>query len=203
MTDAVGLRERKKARTRDALHDAALELFNRNGFEQTTVEDIADACEVSPRTFFRYFPTKEAVLWSDADDRCGRLLTAMAAQPAGVTPFGALLAGSLALAEDYGAERARLALRKKVLSSSTQLLASGAERQRGWEDAVVQLLSDRTASEGVVASPFELRLVAAAGLAALRVAVDEWLADETPGDLPQLVCDAFRRVGVGLDPASR
>src|SRR6476660_7056606 len=126
MSDAVGLRERKKARTRDALHDAALELFNRNGFEQTTVEEIADACEVSPRTFFRYFPTKEAVLWSDADDRCGRLLAAMAGQPARVTPFGALLAGSLALAEDYGAERARLALRKRVLSSSTQLLASSA-----------------------------------------------------------------------------
>ena len=144
----VGLRERKKARTRDALRDASLQLFHRDGFEQTTIEDIADACEVSPRTFFRYFPTKEDVLFSDADERCGRLLTTIAAQPPDVGPLPALLAGALAVADDYGAERARLVLRKRVLTSSPQLRASSAERQRGWEDAAVQLLAERAAARG-------------------------------------------------------
>ena len=195
----VGLRERKKARTRDALRDASLQLFHRDGFEQTTIEDIADACEVSPRTFFRYFPTKEDVLFSDADERCGRLLTTIAAQPPDVGPLPALLAGALAVADDYGAERARLVLRKRVLTSSPQLRASSAERQRGWEDAAVQLLAQRAAAQGLDASPFELRLVVATGLAALRVALDEWLDGDDTGDIAELVEEAFRRVGYGLE----
>jgi len=199
MTSTVGLRERKKARTRDALRDAALQLFHRDGFEQTTIEDIADACEVSPRTFFRYFPTKEDLLFSDADDRCGRLLTTIAAQPPDVGPLPALLAGALAVADDYGAERARLVLRKRVLTSSPQLRASSAERQRGWEDAAVQLLAQRAAAQGLDASPFELRLVVATGLAALRVALDEWLDGDDSGDITRLVEEAFRRVGYGLE----
>ena len=57
-------------------------LFARQGFDGTTVEEIADACEVSPRTFFRYFPTKEDVLFADAEARRERLLAVLADQPA-------------------------------------------------------------------------------------------------------------------------
>src|SRR5690349_2906789 len=131
---AGGLRERKKAQTREALGDAALELFNDRGFEQTTVEDIAEACDVSPRTFFRYFRTKEDVLFAESDERCGRLLTTIRVEPLDAPPLQAVLAGSLAVAEDYRAERERLIVRRRVLSSTPHLRASSAERQRGWED---------------------------------------------------------------------
>ena len=70
MATEAGLRERKKQRTRQALIDAAVRLFEERGYDQTTVADIAAAAEVSTRTFFLHFPTKEAVLF--ADDR-GRL----------------------------------------------------------------------------------------------------------------------------------
>ena len=65
---AMGLRERKKIKTRAAIQQHALRLFRQQGYEQTTVEQIAEAAEVSPSTFFRYFPTKEDVVLNDEYD---------------------------------------------------------------------------------------------------------------------------------------
>src|SRR5579872_4285563 len=74
-----GLRERKKARTRASLREHALRLFRERGYQATTVEEIAAAAEVSPSTFFRYFPTKEDVVLRDDLDT--RMLEAFSRQP--------------------------------------------------------------------------------------------------------------------------
>ncbi|HEY9266735.1 MAG TPA: TetR family transcriptional regulator [Mycobacterium sp.] len=63
--DDMGLRERKKRRTREAVRRAAFELFQKNGYPNTTIEQIAEVADVSPRTFFRYFPNKAALLIPD------------------------------------------------------------------------------------------------------------------------------------------
>jgi AcrR family transcriptional regulator len=77
-----GLRERKKQRTRDALVDAAFDLFKRKGFEATTIDEIAEAVELSPRTFFRYFESKEDVALTLLDQQFSVVYAAFAARPA-------------------------------------------------------------------------------------------------------------------------
>lgn len=83
-----GLRERKKAKTRRTIQEQALRLFAEQGYDATTVEQIAEAAEVSPSTFFRYFPTKEAVVLQD--DYEALLQAALAAQPPGA-PLGTVV----------------------------------------------------------------------------------------------------------------
>jgi AcrR family transcriptional regulator len=90
MIEQAGLRERKKARTRASLREHAIRLFREQGYEKTTVEQIAAAAEVSPSTFFRYFPTKEDVVLQD--DMDVRMLAALAAQPADQPPITAIRA---------------------------------------------------------------------------------------------------------------
>lgn len=85
---AQGLRERKKAKTRAAIQRHALRLFREQGYEATTVEQIAAAAEVSPSTFFRYFPTKEDVALYDPFDPI--LIAAFEAQPPELTPLQAI-----------------------------------------------------------------------------------------------------------------
>ena len=87
----AGLRARKKLKTRLAIQEHALRLFREQGYNETTVEQIAEAAEVSPSTFFRYFPTKEDVVLFDALDPL--LIEAFRRQPAELSPIRALRAG--------------------------------------------------------------------------------------------------------------
>jgi AcrR family transcriptional regulator len=88
----AGLRERKKARTRAAIREHALRLFREQGYHNTTVEQIAEAAEVSPSTFFRYFPTKEDVVLQDDFDVLG--MESFQSQPAGLSPIAAFRAAA-------------------------------------------------------------------------------------------------------------
>jgi AcrR family transcriptional regulator len=85
---STGLRERKKLRTRAAIQKEALRLFLKKGYEETTIEDIAEAVDISPSTFFNYFPTKEAVVFQDDLDPL--IIAELNAQPPDVKPIAAL-----------------------------------------------------------------------------------------------------------------
>jgi AcrR family transcriptional regulator len=87
---ALGLRERKKQRTRATLIDAAVELCERQGFERTTVDQIAAIADVSPRTFSRYFATKDAIALALIDDAIDLAAVELARQPRDINHFEAL-----------------------------------------------------------------------------------------------------------------
>jgi AcrR family transcriptional regulator len=93
MEVTTGLRERKKARTREAIVQAAFELFEERGFEGTTVADIADAAEIAPRTFFAYFPSKDDVVFHDFEEKFEELGRMLREREPGTNAFDALRAG--------------------------------------------------------------------------------------------------------------
>ena len=85
MKAVVGLRERKKQRTREQIVAAAFGLFGERGFQATTVADIAAAADIAPRTFFAYFPSKEAVVFHDFDALFASLQETIEGRPEGET----------------------------------------------------------------------------------------------------------------------
>jgi AcrR family transcriptional regulator len=199
-TETVGLRERKKLKTREALEQAALELFERQGFDGTTIEEIVEACDVSPRTFFRYFPNKEALLLTDADEKCQLLVGGLLARPAGESPLRSIRESLVENLTSLEHDRDRLLLQSRIMAESPSLRTYKIERQQSWEEAIFRALVSRAAADrGADHSTFELRLVASTAIAALRAAVETWL--EEGGDLIARVDDAFARIAAGLDPA--
>ncbi|MEV0145636.1 MULTISPECIES: TetR family transcriptional regulator [unclassified Nonomuraea] len=136
-----GLRERKKARTREAILREAFRLFRERGYHATTTEQIAEAAEVSPATFFRYFPAKEDLVTLD---RFPPLVEALAAQPPGapVTVLrGAFRTAFASLtAEEIAAGHAR----EVFAATVPELVAANLRKASGFLREVGELLADRT-----------------------------------------------------------
>jgi AcrR family transcriptional regulator len=195
----TGLRERKKEKTRDALVNSAIQQFAERGFDHVTVEEIAASCDVSPRTFFRYFASKEDVLFADGDTRCARLLEALAQQAPAASPFQGLEASVRVLAPDYVEQRHVLRARHVIVTETPSLRTRAAERQQGWESEIMQHL--RSSGRARDLSDFDLRLLVASTTTVLRVAIEAWIADDrnSEKDLVQLIDYAFERLRTGLD----
>jgi AcrR family transcriptional regulator len=137
----LGLRERKKAKTRVAIQEHALRLFRRQGYAATTVDQIAEAAEISQSTFFRYFPTKEDLLLYDRYDPL--MLAAFAAQPPELTVIEALrralaeVIGGLS-GDEWALERERGRLIMSVPELRARLLDQIADSIGMLSDAVIE-----------------------------------------------------------------
>ena len=193
----AGLRERKKEQTRRALADAALDLFERQGFDHTTVEEIAAACDVSPRTFFRYFATKDQVLFGD-DAEFTDMLADLEQRPADEAPLRSVRAVVDAKIESYADEPERLVRRARVIAATPSLQLHGPYTEFAKHEALVDALARRDAAAGRAPRLLELRLGVGVGFAAIRAALDAWIADGATGDLFAMVDEAFNRVEAGL-----
>lgn len=181
---ATGLRERKKERTRQALIDAAFELFQRKGFDATTVEEVAAAVEVSPRTFFRYFASKEEVALTLQDDLKDAIIGELAVRPAGEPVMTAIRRAFRAVAEDLQDEvgdnvldkdnsiSQRFACFNDLVTSSPSLFAASLEHTTAKQDDLVGLVADRMGTDP--ASDLRPHLATAVAVCAARAALETW-----------------------------
>ncbi|HEY2506040.1 MAG TPA: TetR family transcriptional regulator [Streptosporangiaceae bacterium] len=154
----LSLRERKKARTRAAIRQHALRLFREQGYYATTVEQIADAAEVSPATFFRYFPTKEDVVLQDDMDLISMAL--LAEQPPELSPIAAFRAASGAtLAEMTPEDLARFQETTALTASIPEIRARAIDEFVRTINQIAEGVAQRS---GRSAEDFEVRTVAGA-----------------------------------------
>ena len=175
-------RQRKKNATRDRLRASALRLFREQGYDATTVEQIAAAAGVSHMTFFRYFPAKEDVALSDSYDP---LLAASLEQTPASWPLARRIRTVLVqgLRQVYDTERDALLAQNKLIVSTPAL------RDRLWADQIVtqqlilQVLAPRPS--------FQDRVTVAACLAAATTAVLSWVENDGTPELPDLIEQAF------------
>jgi AcrR family transcriptional regulator len=178
MDETTGLRERKKAATRVALHEAALRLAADHGLDGVTVEAIADAANVSRRTFSNYFSSKEEALFHGDTMRLRRLLQLIRERPVDERPWTALSRAAESFTEEAFGERDHSWLtRRRQLRGHPGLAAHQVAAYTAIERELAGELAHRL-TDGDVA--LRSRLLAATFLAILRVAVQHWI--DHPGD---------------------
>jgi AcrR family transcriptional regulator len=197
MATELGLRERKKLRTRADLTDAAFRLFDERGFDGTTIEDIVEQVEVSPRTFFRYFDSKEDVVIGFFDDLGLQLRALLAARPDEESPFTACRNALGSLVDVYAEDAVRVTAAKRLSYTTPSIRARLLDKHARWENGVTEELAARLGVDPA-ADP-RPRLIAAVALAAFATAVNTWCGNGGSADLHRLVDDALDTVGNGLD----
>ena len=176
-----GLRERKKQRTRQQIIEAAMGLFAERGYHATTIADIAEAADVAPRTFFSYFPSKEAVVFHNVDRDMGSLAEILRNRLPGENVFDALRRWIDSMFDQWLAEGDEALLRKQLCREDTGL----ANFEGGTLARVHDLLREAIADD-LREPPDALRprLVAAAAMAALTSlegSLEEKAAEQLPG----------------------
>ncbi len=197
---AEGLRERHRKRTAAELEEAALKLFGDRGFDAVTVDDIATAADVSRRTFFRYYASKEDVILSDHPKRLDELEAALDRRPPGEPALTALRHAILSLAGTLQEDREHMLRRFRLITTTPALEARSLCLQRNWETAVTEMLAARMAVNP--AKDLRPGIVAATTMAAMRVATAHWLNAGGEGDVMAIVAAALDLLDGGLQAAA-
>ena len=190
----AGLRARKKAKTRAAIRAHAMRLFAEQGYAATTVDQIAEAAEVSPSTFFRYFPTKEDVVLTDDYDPA--MIAAVRAQPAGVPPVEAVRRGIREVFDRMTPQEwAREQARQHMVRTVPELRARTMQQYTEMIGVLAAVVAERA---GRPADDFGARVVAGAVLGAVLAAIPEGMASPVIGDDLGRVDEALTLLRRGL-----
>jgi AcrR family transcriptional regulator len=199
----VSLRERKKQATRRLLRRAALGLVAERGLANVTVEDIAEAAEVSPRTFFNYFPSKEAVLFGGDPDRAAQLRERVATHAPGEPVIAALRA---VLAQDaevmadelrsLGGDPADWLRRMKVARTDPLVRAAHAAQMAMIERAIADGIAARLGADQET-DPYP-GVLAAAAVSVIRACLSFWTGASGTVQLGHLIDQAFQALAGGF-----
>jgi AcrR family transcriptional regulator len=188
----LGLRERKKLKTREAIQREAMRLFQTHGYEETTIEQIADAAEISPSTFFNYFPSKEDLVLYDRYDPMlvGKMLERPADEPLSVSLRHVLNLMESVFARDHDVILARAKLGLQVPA----LRAKMWEEMEKAQALLCGLVAQRTGRDP---NDFELRVVVRVVLVAALEAMFEWVNSDGRGSFLGLVNKALDVLDAG------
>ncbi|MFD8689232.1 TetR family transcriptional regulator [Streptomyces sp. NPDC059651] len=191
MERAVGLRERKKEATRQAVHEAALRLTVEHGFDQLTVEAVADAAGISRRTFSNYFAGKEDALLHGEEQQIRELVRAVRERPAEEGAWTALRAAVTRFAERVSPPEREWAVRTRLAMGHPSLLA----RQLANHAAMERDLADAVAARR---SPVRPLVLAAAFLSALRIAMRMWIEEDLAREPVEVIDEILDEMGRGF-----
>ena len=199
----VSLRERKKQATRRLLRRAALGLVAERGLANVTVEDIAEAAEVSPRTFFNYFPSKEAVLFAGEPDRAARLRERVATEAPGepvIATLRAVLAQDAeAMADELrslGGDPADWLRRMKVARTDPLVRAAHAAQMAMIERAIAEGIAARLGADQET-DPYP-GVLAATAVSLIRACLAFWTGTSGTVQLGHLIDHAFQALADGF-----
>jgi AcrR family transcriptional regulator len=195
-----GLRERHKRTTRRALVDTALRLFDERGYGEVTVEDVCAEVEVSPRTFFRYFPAKEHVLAEPITLVLAEIRDNLEAHDADGSVWQALRTALLSAVDVLEERRDEVLRAGRVIRETPGALASSARALMEWEQAMRDEVAQRL---GVPAASMHARLLLGTAMLAFRAALDEWTDEDGADPVGDLLTRALDAVEPGAGPLER
>jgi AcrR family transcriptional regulator len=189
--------ELRRRSTHEALRQAALKSFARKGFANVTVTELAAEAGVTERTFFRHFPTKEAVLFQDYETQLEWLADALAQRPASESLFDAVLASVAAFPHDLEVVRQAATARSELISADRI-----ASHLRVVQSSFAQVLTNfvKNRNPDVANNDLAAEVAGSALAAALVVAVENWGRNGCTGDLGELVAASLDLVRSGLAP---
>jgi AcrR family transcriptional regulator len=190
-------RERKKLETRQALEQAALRLFGERGYEQTTVEDIAEAADVAVRTFFRYFSSKQDVLFGEVvTDRVTRLRTELSARPNDEDPVASVRFVMDLLDFNGPDEEGQIMARMELMRRQPSFVARYLEIMDQMRTVVVEFVAERTGRDA--RRDLYPLLVGGACAAAWDSSLKLWVESGGTASLRALRTEAFTALTKGL-----
>ncbi len=189
-------RERKKIATRRALVSAGIARFHRDGFEPTTIDVICEDAGISRRTFFRYFPTKEDLVFPHRRERLERFLELLHQAPETVSAIGSLRGVAQVFAKEYMQNREQLVAQQKLIQRTPALLAREHEIDLDWEAAIAQAFRERPGAGQV--SELRARVLAGAAIGVIRATMRHWFAHDGKPDLARLGDEALDLLEKGM-----